>query len=436
MNAAETIFALSSGRLPSGLAVIRVSGARVRFVLETIFGQVPAPRSMAFGRFKDKDFGVIDRGLVVYFPSPASFTGEDCAEFHIHGSTAVVRLLSNMLSALDGVRHAEPGEFTKRAFLNGKLDLTQAEGLGDLIASETEAQRRLALMQSEGRLRTLYDGWRSRLVRCRALVEAVIDFSDEDDVSDQAIAGVSDELLVLGSEVQDYLVGSQQAELIRDGYNVVILGAPNSGKSSLINAFAGREVAIAADEPGTTRDLIDVRLELNGNLVIVTDTAGIRLTAGKVEAIGVAKARERAVEADLVLWLEDANAPQVIDIGEVRGSVLRVGNKADLPLKSVDGYAFLVSAATGYGVDVLLAAIGDIAGEKVGFGSLLPIHQRQIGLLRDTLVELELAGNKSLGLDLVAEHLRRASDHIGRLTGRVDVDELLDVIFSKFCIGK
>ncbi len=391
---------------------------------------------MAFGSFKDRAGGVIDRGLAVYFPSPASFTGEDSAEFHTHGSFAVVRSLSNELGALEGVRHAEPGEFTKRAFLNGKLDLTQAEGLGDLIAAETEAQRRLALMQSEGRLRVLYDGWRSRLVRCRALVEAVIDFSDEDDVSDRAIAGVSDELRVLRGEIHDYLVGSRHAELIRDGFHVVILGAPNSGKSSLINAFSGREVAIAADEPGTTRDLIDVRLELNGNLVIVTDTAGIRETTGKVEAIGVAKAKERAVEADLVILLEDANAPQTIDIGEVRGGVLRVGNKADLPVKSAGQYEFLVSAATGDGVDVLLAAIGDIASKRVGSGSLLPIHQRQIGLIRDTLVELDLAANKFLGLDLVAEHLRRASDHIGRLTGRVDVDELLDVIFSKFCIGK
>ena len=432
----DTIFALSSGRLPAGVAVIRLSGPRVRFVLETIFGRVPAHKEMAYGSFCDLSGSVVDRGLAVFFEGPVSFTGEDCGECHVHGSVAVVRALSDVLSAIEGVRHAETGEFTRRAFLRGKLDLTQAEGLGDLIAAETEAQRKLALMQSSGSLRDLYDNWRARLLHSRAMVEAVIDFSEEEDVGERALALAYAKMVELVDLIGQHLQGYRQAEIIREGFSVVIIGAPNSGKSTLLNAFAGREVAIATEEPGTTRDLIDVRLDLFGNLVIVTDTAGIREDAGAVETIGIERARQRAATADLVLLLEDVSSPIAIDVSVAGVSVLRVGNKVDRVAGSVGGYDHLVSAKNGNGVVELLAVIGSQASRAGTVTELFAVHARHREMLGSALDQLESALISGLPLDLMAEHLRLASDFIGRLTGRIDVEELLGAIFSKFCIGK
>ena len=436
MSQSGTIFSLSSGRLPAGVAVVRISGTKVRFVLETIFGSVPYPRDMAYGPLVNSGGSLIDRGLAVYFPGPSSFTGEDCGEFHVHGSIAVVRALSLALSEIEDVRQAEPGEFTQRAFLNGKMDLTQAEGLGDLIASETEAQRRLALLQSEGNFLKLYEDWRTRLVQARAMVEAVIDFSDEDDVAERALADIELKLSGLSAEITRHVSGFRQSEIIREGFNVVILGAPNSGKSTLINALAGREVAIATEEAGTTRDLIDVRLELQGNLVIITDTAGIRSNAGMVETIGIEKARSRAISSDLVLLVEDIIRPVTIDLPEVACKVLRIGNKADALANCPSGYDHVISAINGDGIDELLARIGGEAVRSTSASELFVVHSRHLGYLRDSLKEIDLSQSAGLRLDLVAEHLRLASNCIGQLTGRVDVEELLGIIFSKFCVGK
>jgi tRNA modification GTPase len=436
MTGPDTIFALSSGRLPAGVAVMRLSGPHVRFVLETITGSIPEPRQMKFGAFRDAGGALIDRGLSVYFAQPDSFTGEDCCEFHAHGSAAVVRALSSALSKLDKVRQAEPGEFTRRAFLNGKLDLTQAEGLGDLIAAETEAQRRLALLQSDGGLRDLYDGWRSRLVQTRAMVEAAIDFSEEDDVATDALRGVNNALRSLSTEIAGHLSGFRHAELIREGFRVIILGAPNSGKSTLINALAGREVAIATAEAGTTRDLIDVRLDLSGNLVIVTDTAGIRRNAGVVEAIGIEKALARAKSADLVLLVEDVVSPTAVDLGEQHCAVLRVGNKVDRLDLPPTGYDHLISAERGDGVDELLQAIASAAACEAGSAEMFPARERQAGLLSAALDEIVACLIPGTALDIMAEHLRVGSNFLGQVTGRVGVEELLGVIFSKFCIGK
>lgn len=432
----DTIFALSSGRLPAGVAVVRLSGARVRFVIETMFGRIPGPREMAYGSFRGLTGDVIDHGLVVFFAGPSSFTGEDCGEFHVHGSVAVVREMCKQLAGLEHVRHAEPGEFTQRAFLNRKLDLTQAEGLGDLIAAETEAQRKLALMQAAGGLRDLYDDWRRRLVYSRAMVEAAIDFSDEDDVSERSSGDVQSTLTELGAEIRRHLGGYRQSEIIREGFRVVILGAPNSGKSTLLNAFAGREVAITTDEPGTTRDLIDVRLDLGGNLVIVTDTAGIRDNAGTVEAVGIERARQRAAEADLILVVEDLTGPVSISVCAVGVPVLMVGNKADKFEHPVFGYDFVVSALDGQGVSELLEGLGAWASRCSNSTQLFAVHDRQRALLASALDNIEAATRAGYSLDIVAEHLRLGSDLVGRLTGRVDVEELLGVIFSKFCIGK
>lgn len=436
MNSPDTIFALSSGKLPSGVAVFRLSGVRCRFVLETICGTVPQPRFMNRVAFRDMGGSVIDRGLCVFFPYPHSFTGEDCAELHVHGSSAVARKLAYVLTSIDGVRAAEAGEFTKRAFLNGKIDLAEAEGLGDLIVAETEAQRRLALVQSDGKLSEVYHGWRDRIVHCRAMVEAAIDFSEEEDVQSDFLKTVNSDVSILNEEIRSWIKRSANSEIVRDGFRVVIIGAPNAGKSSLLNALAGRDVAIISDEPGTTRDLIDVRLELGGNLVVVTDTAGIRTSAGKVEAIGIGKAVERAEKADLVVLLEDASAPVGvnIDLGETRR--LRVGSKSDLLVARDFDCDILVSAKTGAGIDRLIGEISDLASEAGGDVDLLTVQQRQKELLVECSDALESCRGFYGDTELFAEQLRLASNCIGRLTGTVDVEELLGMIFSRFCIGK
>lgn len=436
MVAADTIFALSSGRLPAGVAVVRLSGPDVRFAIETLFGKVPVPNTLSYGSVTSPDGDLIDRGLVVFFEGPRSFTGEDCGEFHVHGGSAVVQLLFDSLAKLNNVRPAEAGEFSRRAFMNGKIDLTQAEGLADLIACETEGQRRLALRQAHGIVQQYYEDWRSALVRARSLAEASIDFSDEDDVSATALDEAAAIVESLADEMRCHLSGYRSAEIVRDGYSVVILGAPNSGKSTLINAFAGREVAIATEEAGTTRDLIDVRLDLGGNLVIVTDTAGIRDDAGMVESIGISRAIEKAKQADLILLLEDATFPFPINVPVDGVSVLRVGNKADLVAERIDGYDCLISASSGGGIAALLDRISALAASRVAGVELFALQDRHRRLIASCLGEMELFTSTASSADLAAEHLRRVCDLLGRLTGRIDVEEVLGEIFSRFCIGK
>ena len=432
----DTIFALSSGKVPSGIAVIRISGGKTRFVLETIAGGVPPVRMLKRADFRDMNGLIVDRGLCVYFGSPNSFTGEDSAELHVHGSHAVVRKVAEVLSAFEGVRPAEAGEFTRRAFLNGKLDLAEAEGLSDLLVAETEAQRRLALSQSDGSLSNVYQNWRQCLVHCRSMVEASIDFSDEDDVSLDAIEQALTEVSNLRQEMQCWLERSENSEIVRDGFNVVIVGAPNAGKSSLLNALAGRDAAIVSDEPGTTRDLVDVRLDLGGNLVVVTDTAGIREEPGKIEAIGIRRAVARADLADLVILLEDITSPVDVELVVPSAKVVRVGNKSDLVQDRRTGYDFMISTKTLDGMDRLVNAITEAANAMIGNDSILTVQQRQKALLSDCVSSLSRCAACASRPDLLAEHLRIATNCIGRLTGHVDVEELLGVIFSKFCIGK
>lgn len=437
----ETIYALSTGKLPSGVAIIRISGPQVRFVVETICQRLPKPRELVLSSFVSDDGSVIDRGLVCYFNAPHSFTGEDCAEFHCHGSLAVVRALLALLSKFENLRAADAGEFTKRAFLNGKMDLTSAEGLGDLLAAETEGQRKLAIAQADGGLKQLYDGWRGRLIHLRSMVEAAIDFSEEDDVAVRAMKSVVVDAATLVSEIQGHIGNYRSTEIIQDGFRVVILGAPNAGKSSLLNALAGREVAIATDEAGTTRDLIDVRLELGGNLVIVTDTAGIRVDAGKVEQIGIFRAQRRASSADLVLLTSDVSAPVAFDAETAGVDSFRVGLQIDkldgLSAPDLSGFDFLVSAKSGVGLEGLVDAIALKAAVASATASLAPGRERQVSLLTSAVSSLALISDMGQeDLDLVGELLRRATDTLGRITGRVDVEDLLDVIFSQFCVGK
>jgi tRNA modification GTPase len=440
----DTIFALSSGRPPAGVAVVRISGGAVRLALATMAGVVPEPRRAAVRAIRSAAGDVLDRGLVLFFPGPNSVTGEDVAELHLHGGPAVVASVLRALGTLPGLRPAEAGEFTRRAFDHGRLDLTQVEGLADLIAAETEAQRRQALRQADGALRALYDGWRERLIRARALIEADLDFADEDDIP----ASVAPEALAtaqaIGAAIGAHLADTR-GERLRAGAEVVVLGAPNAGKSSLINAVAKRDVAIVAAEPGTTRDLLEVRLDLDGYPVTLVDTAGLRAAEGAVEREGIRRATRRAETADLVVWLVDVTvrggSPSPPAVSQ---PVVRVGTKVDLidsvseRSRAAAEFDVLTSAATGEGIPALLDVVARrIAGVATPAESPLMTRERHRAALmaaRQAIAHATAGGGGPL--ELVAEDLRQAGDALGRITGRIDVEDLLDVIFRDFCIGK
>lgn len=432
----DSIVALSSGRLPAGIAVIRISGPKTRFVLETIVGGGIKDRFTTLRKLMGPDGSVIDHGLVVFFPGPGSFTGEDVGEFHVHGSRAVAAKMLETLTGFAGVRHAEPGEFTRRAFLNGKLDLVETEALADLVNAETEAQRRFAVRNAEGAQSELYSGWRRRLIHARAMIEAEIDFAEEEDVPGSVSKAVWTDVAAMADEIERHIQGFKAAEIIRDGFEVVILGAPNAGKSSLFNALAQREAAIVTDEPGTTRDLLEVVLDLHGMRVRVVDTAGLREAAGKVETIGIERARAKAGGADLVLLLEDMVHPQPVGAVPTGVPLLSIGTKTDLMGARRGAYDLAISSKEGTGISELLDEIASRAAAAVGgAGEILPSRLRHVELLKEAkdFLSAALSGQS---LELRAEELRVATDRLGRIIGAVDVEDMLDVIFSQFCIGK
>lgn len=431
----ETIFALSSGVPPCGVAVVRMSGPASRFVIETMCGALPERRASLRTIRHPRDGALIDEGLCLWFPGPASFTGEDCAELQVHGGPAVVRAVLAAIAGFEGCRMAEPGEFSRRAFANGRLDLTEAEGLADLIGAQTEAQRVQALNQVSGALRDRLEGWREEIVRMRALVEADFDFADEEDVPDSVADRVWQDAAVLAGEMRAFLDDGNRGEIIREGFQVVVMGKPNAGKSSLMNALAGRDVAIVTEEAGTTRDLIEVQLDIGGYAVTVVDTAGIRETEGIVEREGIRRAKERAARADLVLWLATGN--EEADAAAAVGALAPV-----LVLRSKDDEGRFgekgVSVRRSGGLDGLLAEIGRRVKDRVGGAEPVVVTRRRH---RECLVRcaerLERAAMEtSWGMDLRAELLREAGDWIGRVTGRIEVENLLDVIFREFCVGK
>lgn len=435
MASKDSIVALSSGRLPAGIAVIRVSGPQTRFVVETIAGSIK-DRFTTLRTLRAADGSIIDYGLVLFFPGPGSFTGEDVAEFQVHGSRAVAAKMLETITQFDGVRHAEPGEFTRRAFLNGKLDLVETEALADLVNAETEAQRRFALRNADGAQSELYSSWRRRLIHARAMIEAEIDFADEEDVPGSVSEAVWSDVATMIVEIERHVEGFKAAEIIRDGFEVVILGAPNAGKSSLFNALARREAAIVTDEPGTTRDLLEVVMDLNGLKVRIVDTAGLRDAAGKVESIGIERAMAKAGKTDLILLLEDIVDP--VPVGEVASGapLLRIGTKSDIARAGTGDYDLVISSRDGTGLGALLDEIGERAAKAAGDASeVLPSRLRHVELLKETtgFLRAALAGHSQ---ELRAEDLRLAADRLGRITGAVDVEDLLDIIFSQFCIGK
>jgi tRNA modification GTPase len=458
ISANDTIFALSSGRPPAAIAVVRMSGPRSRDALEHLIGRVPEPRRAALARIRDPATGeLIDEALALWFPGPNSETGEDGAELQMHGGRAVIAAVLELLGKCEGFRLAEPGEFTRRAFENGRLDLTQVEALADLVFAETQAQRRQAFGQFRGLLGDRAEAWRRQVIEAQALVEAGIDFSDEGDVPQGLVARAMAIVRPLAAEIAAALAGAARGERLREGLSVAIVGSPNAGKSTLLNRIARREAAIVSPQAGTTRDVIEVYLDLGGYPVTVLDTAGLRQDSGdSVEREGMRRARAAADRADLVLWIVDAStgedvvhctsAAEPLAPGAERW---RVVNKTDLvsatTISALEaklagrGAVYRVSAATGAGVNDLIAAITQRAEDFFTPEPALVTRERQrkalldVGQALDDALQLAIKGQ---GEELVAEQLRRAATGLGRLTGRIDVEDVLDVIFRDFCVGK
>jgi tRNA modification GTPase len=504
MSDRPTIFALSSGRPPVAIAVIRISGPRAGAALTALGVKIPEPRKAGLARIRDPRSGeIIDEALVLWFPGPHSETGEDVAELQAHGGRAVIAAILDALGSIEGLRMAEAGEFTRRGFENGKLDLTAVEGLADLVGAETEGQRRQAFRQMKGLLGNRAEAWRQDLIKALALVEARIDFSDEADVPEDLVTPSLTIARALRDEIVAVLADGHRGERLREGLVVAIAGPPNAGKSTLLNRIARREAAIVSPYAGTTRDVIEVHLDLGGFPVTLLDTAGIRETQDPVELEGVRRARDRAASADLVLWVVDASAGVVASTVAVSDAASSAGvaggpegwlicNKIDLidqtvnknesknqfnkPLKNIDNnklthkseyglqtnkslpnvvskylsYSsdlefisisryFDISATLSEGFDALLAELASHAESHLAGGEqALVTRARHRQALEETVIALDrtLASDLAGQEDLLAEELRSAAAALGRLTGRVDVEDVLDVIFRDFCIGK
>ncbi len=432
MRDGDTIVALSSGSVPSGVAVIRLSGPASGPVLEAMLGALPQPRRLLLAEI-GLDGRLFDRGLVAWFPGPHSFTGEDCAELQVHGSPAVVRGLLRALAARPGLRLAEAGEFTRRAFENGKLDLTEVEGLGDLIEAETEAQRQQAFARMSGHLSVQLESWRERLLDARAEIEAQLDFSDEGDVGELP-AHFAGSLRSLLRELEGAIETVGRGRIIREGLRVALAGPPNVGKSSLLNALAKSDVAIVTDEPGTTRDVREVAVDLGGQLVILVDMAGLRDTDSKAEAEGVRRARAEIAQADLVLWLR---APDVPDVRPEAAAapVWRLATKADLGA-AAGGVDMAISTHSGQGLAELLERLAGFAAATTAGQAPLLSRERDLAALQAAQGSLGEALGRLDDPEIAAEALRRATHALERLLGRMDAEAVLDRLFSAFCIGK
>jgi tRNA modification GTPase len=450
-DARPTIFALSSGRPPAAIAVIRICGPQAGLALERLIGRVPEPRLATLARVRDPLSGeAIDEALALWFPAPHSETGEDMAELQVHGSSAVIAAVFDALASVEGCRPAEPGEFTRRAFENGRLDLTEVEGLADLIAAEMPAQRRQAFRQLKGLIGDQAEAWRREIIKILALIEARIDFSDEADVPEDLVGPALFAAQQLRSKIAAALLHTKRSERLRDGMVVAIAGPPNAGKSTLFNRLARREAAIVSPFPGTTRDVIEVHLNLEGYPVTLLDTAGIRDSPEPIEQEGIRRARERAEAADLVLWVIDGS----VSGGEVAGTTENINKsatwvvkaKADLAVdklcissESLSTGSFFVSAVSGAGIDALVDALTTFARDFfAATETAIVTRARHRRAFEDTVAALDraLAHGAAGSEELIAEELRAAATTLGRLTGRVDVEDILDVIFREFCIGK
>jgi tRNA modification GTPase len=442
MMASDTIYALSTGIGRAGVAVFRASGPAARQGLEELAGSLPEPRRASLRRIRDPQTGeIIDEGLVLWLPGPASFTGEDMAEYHLHGSRAVTDGMIGVLGRLPGHRMAEAGEFTRRALANGRTDLIAVEGLSDLLMATSAAQRRQALFHMEGDASRVFVEWRGDLLWCLARIEAAIDFAEEDQVGAMALTGVAERLRQLAHSLAAALASASAGERLREGFRVVIAGPPNVGKSSLLNRLATREAAIVTEIPGTTRDPIDVMLDLEGLPVVLTDTAGLRdSSVDPIERIGIDRTLARSREADLVIWLQAADVETTPCPPAFDSDPLRVWNKVDLdrmPGRAPVG-SVAVSAMTGEGIDRLIAGIHRRLAGRLGEEPGLITRARHRDAVAACHKEVAAAlGMMATGkLELVAEHLRQGARAVEQLLGRIDTEAVLDVVFREFCVGK
>lgn len=435
---ADTIYALASGRGRAGVAVIRLSGPDCRSIVQQLSGHAfDIPRRLENVRLVSRETSeLLDQALAVYFQAPASFTGEDVVELHVHGGPAVIQAVLAELSTFAETRSAEAGEFTRRAYLNGKMDLTAAEGLADLVDAETEAQRKQAQNQASGAVAAIYDGWRERLIKLMAYFEATIDFSEEE-IPDDLLERVAQQVDGLKQDIKAVLSDHRRGERLREGVSVAIVGPPNAGKSSLLNALVQREAAIVSDIAGTTRDVLEVHMDLNGYPVLFADTAGLRETSDVIEQEGVRRALQRFEHADLTVFIHPADETVDDHAAALREkSDLVVYNKVDLAVGAVDKGVYPLSIKTGKGLTDVLAAIA--AQVATLFDSTEPAlitrsrHREALHECFDALQRFDV----DRSIELAAEDLRLAARSLGRITGRVDVEDLLDVVFRDFCIGK
>jgi tRNA modification GTPase len=429
MSGRDTIFALSSGQPPAGIGIIRISGTAAGDVLRTLSGRMPPPRRATLALLRNPvDSDLLDQAIMLWFPGPGSVTGEDLAELHCHGGRAVIQSIMGVLGTLPGLRMAEPGEFTRRAFENGRIDLSEAEGLGDLLLAETESQRRGAMAMADGHFSRRIEGWRDTLLALSAQVEAALDFSDEDDVPDAGIeerigAGIAD----LAQDVRGELA-RPHAERLRDGVRVAIAGPPNAGKSTLLNALVGRDAAIVSDIAGTTRDRIEVPAAIGGIAFLFTDTAGLRPTEDVVEAIGIDRARQAMTAADILLWLGD-----IENVPEDAVAVAAQSDRSDRRRTAQADIA--VSAHTGEGMEALVQLLIKRARNLLPREGEYALHARQrqgVAVLLDALSD----GDMRRDMLVTAEQLRLARTAIDTLIGRTGTEDMLDALFGRFCIGK
>ena len=427
MSPNDTIYALASGRPPAAIAVVRISGPRAHEAATKLAGRLPPPRQASLRTLVDPSSGLpLDEALAIRFDGPGSATGEDVVELHCHGGKAVIDAVLRALGSLEGLRSAEPGEFTRRALANGRIDLTEAEGLADLLAAETEIQRRSAMARATGGLGSRLEIWRERLLALSARAEVAIDYDGEDNASREP--DFASELETLADEMST-LLDSPRVEPLRDGIRVVVAGPPNAGKSSLVNALARSERAIVTPIPGTTRDVIEVPLTIGGIPFVLVDTAGLREATDEVESIGVGRAHDEVQRADILLWLgASIEAPEHSDF-------IQLFSKCDLRVVGSDGEGLAVSSVTGHGLAELMNALIAKASELLPGGDELALDRRQHELLGQAKSALERAIELSDPV-LLAEELRVARAAIDQISGRAGVEDLLDALFGRFCLGK